>query len=88
MQKWGYESQKDFLCGFCTFDREMTIFSYDFFELHKFSKISNVYHVFILFYRIINYCNSVNKRVVDEYFDVLDLKKTLCPQTLFKISNY
>ena len=53
----------------------MTMFSYDFFGLDKSSEIPKIFHFFILFYRIISYWNSVNKRVVNKYFEVLDLNK-------------
>ena len=53
----------------------MTIFSYDFFELGKSSKVPKIFHVFILFYRIIIYWNSEKKRLVKEYFEVLELNK-------------
>ena len=51
------------------------MFSYDFFDLDKFSKVSKIFHNFALFYRILNYWNSVNKRVVDNYFDFLNVEK-------------
>ena len=53
----------------------MAMFSYDFFDLDKFSKIPEIFHNFVLFYRILSYWNDVNKRVVDEFFEVLDLEK-------------
>ena len=51
------------------------MFSYDFFELDKSSEIPKIFHTFVLFYRIISYWNSVNKRVVNDHFEVLDLNK-------------
>ena len=74
-KKWGHNSKKDPFCDFCLFDRDMTMFSYDFFELDKSSKVPKIFHVFILFYRIISYWNSVKKRLVKEYFEVLELNK-------------
>ena len=57
----------------------MTMFSYD---LDRSSKIPKIFHNFVLFYRILNYWNNVNKRVVDEFFEVLYLEKTLCLLTV------
>ena len=74
-KKWGYSSQKEPFCNFCLSDRDMTIFSYSFFELNKSSEIPKIFHNFILFYRIISYWKDLNKKVVDEYFEVLDLNK-------------
>ena len=74
-EKWGHNSKRDPFCDFCLFDRDMTMFSYDFFELDKSSEIPKIFHTFVLFYRIISYWNSVNKVVVNEYFEVLDLNK-------------
>ena len=69
-----FRKEKPF-CDFCLFDKDMAIFSYDFFDLDKFSKIPKIFHNFVLFYRILSYWNDVNKRVVDEFFEVLDLEK-------------
>ena len=74
-KKSGHNYQKDFPCNFSTFDRDMTMFHYDFFELAKSSNIPGIYHNFVLFFRKINYWNSINKRVADEYFELLDLNK-------------
>ena len=41
-------------------------------NLFKFQKY---FILLFLFYRIISYWNTVNKRVVNEYFEVLDLNK-------------
>ena len=38
-KKLGQNSQKEPFCNFCLFDRDMTIFSYDFFDLEKSSEI-------------------------------------------------
>ena len=70
VKKWEHISQKEpYLIEILHF------FSYNFFELDKSSEIPEIFHFFILFYGIINYWNIVNKRVVDEYFQVLDLNK-------------
>ena len=53
----------------------MTMFSYEFFDLNKFSKIPKIVYNFVLFYRKLNYWNDANKRVVDEFFEVIDLEK-------------
>ena len=53
----------------------MIVFSPDFFALNKSSDVPKIFHNFIFFYRIISYRNDVNRRVVDEYFNVLDLEK-------------
>ena len=34
-KKLGQNSEKEPFCNFCLFDRDMTIFSYDFFDLEK-----------------------------------------------------
>ena len=73
-KKWSHSSQEEPFCGFCLFNRDMTMFSYTF-ELNNSSEIPKIFHNFILFYRIISYWNDVNKKVVDEYFEVLDLNK-------------
>ena len=52
----------------------MTMFSYD---LDRSSKILKIFHNFVSFYRIINYWNDVNKRVADEFFEVLYLEKNI-----------
>ena len=62
--------QKKPFCGFC-----LCFLSYDIFDLDKFSKIPKIFHNFVLFYRILNYWNNVNERVVNEFFEVLDLEK-------------
>ena len=74
-QKCSHSSKKRPFCDLCLFDRDMTMFSYDLFNLDKFSSIPKIFHNFILFYRILSYWNHVNKRVVDEFFEVLDLEK-------------
>ena len=56
----------------------MTMLSYNFFGQEKSSEITKIFHIFILYYRIINYGNNVNKRLVNEYFEVLDLNKHVC----------
>ena len=48
-KKWGQNSQKEHVCDFCLFDRDMKMFSYDFFDLDKSSKIPKISHTFILF---------------------------------------
>ena len=53
----------------------MYTFFDNFLELNKSSKISKIFHNFVLFYRILNYWNSVNKRIVDDYFELLDVEK-------------
>ena len=58
-------SEKKHFCDSCLFDRDMTMFSYD---LDRSSKIPKIFHNFVSFYRILNYWNDVNKRVVDEFF--------------------
>ena len=63
------------------------MFSYNFFRLGKSSKIPIIYHNIVLFFRIINYWNSVNKRVVDEYFDVLDLNKHYVCKHFWKLPS-
>ena len=73
-KKWSHSSQEDPFCDFWLFDRDITMFSYTF-ELNNSSKIPKIFHNFILFYRIISYWNNVNKKVVDEYFEMLDLNK-------------
>ena len=74
VKKWSHSSQEEPFCDFCLFDRDVTMFSYTF-ELNNSSEIPKMFHNFILFYRIISYWNDVNKKVVDEYFEVLDLNK-------------
>ena len=74
-KKWGYSSQTEPFCDFCLFDRDMTMFSYDFFDLSKSSEIPKIFDNFILLYRIISHWKRVNKKVVDKYFEVLDLNK-------------
>ena len=74
MQKMGT------FCDFCLFDKDITMFRYDFFDLDKSSEFPKIVHTF-LFYRIINYWSNVNKRVVNEYFVVLDLNKHLSVNT-------
>ena len=74
-KKWEHNSKKNPFCDFFLFDRDMSMFSYDFFELDKSSRVPKIFHVFILFYRIISYWNSVNKRLVNKYFEVLELNK-------------
>ena len=41
---------KDPFCDFCLFDRNMAMFSYDFFELDKSPEIPKIFHtsVFVL----------------------------------------
>ena len=56
----------------------MYTFSDDFLKLNKSSKISEIFYNFVLFYRILNYWHSVNKMVVDDYFELLDVEKHLC----------
>ena len=46
---------KKFLCESRLFDKDMYTFSDDFFKSNKSSKISNIFHNFVLFYRILNY---------------------------------
>ena len=46
----------------------MTIFSYDFFELDESSKVPKIFQKII-------YWNSEKKRLVKEYFEVLELNK-------------
>ena len=55
----------------------MIMFPYDFFDLDKFLSIPKIFHNFISFYRILSYWNHVNKRVVDEFFEVLDLENII-----------
>ena len=74
MQKMGT------FCDFCLFDKDITMFPYDFFDLDKSSEFPKIVHTF-LFYRIINYWSNVNKTVVNEYFVVLDLNKHLSVNT-------
>ena len=74
-QKWGHSSKNRPFYDFCLFHKDMIMFPYDFFHLDKFSSIPKIFHNFILFYRILSYWNHVNKRVVDEFFKVLDLEK-------------
>ena len=74
-KKLGHNSKKNLFCDFCLFERDMTVFSHNFFEIDKSSKAPIIFHVFILFYRIISYWNSVNKRLVNKYFEVLELSK-------------
>ena len=54
----------------------MIVFSPDFFALNKSSDVPKIFHNFILFYRIISYRNDVNRRVVDEYFNVVGFRET------------
>ena len=56
----------------------MYTFSDDFLKLNKSSKTSEIFYNFVLFYRILNYWHSVNKMVVDDYFELLDVEKHLC----------
>ena len=77
-KKWGHNSKTEPFCDFCLLDRDMTMFSYDFFELDKSSEIPKIFHTFTLFYRIISYWNRVSKRAVNEYFEVLHLNKHVC----------
>ena len=52
----------------------MYTFSDDFLKLNKSSKTSEIFHNFVLFYRILNYWQMV----VDDYFELLDVEKHLC----------
>ena len=42
-------------CDFCLFYRDIEMFSYDLFNLDKFSHIPKLFRNFVLFYRILNY---------------------------------
>ena len=72
---WECFSEEKTLCEPCLFDKDMYTFSDDFLKLNKSSRISKIFHNFVLFYRIQNYWNSVNKRVVDDYFELFDAEK-------------
>ena len=59
----------------------------DFLKLNKSSGISKIFHKFVLFYRILNYWNSVSKKVVDDYFEPLDVEKHYSCKRYLKVYN-
>ena len=79
--------KKTTLCKPCLFDKDIHKFSDDFLKLNKSSKISKIFHNFASFYRKLNYWNSVNKRVVDDYFELLNVEKHYLCKHFWKICN-
>ena len=72
---WECFSEEKTLCEPCLCAKDMYTFSDDFLKLNKSLRISKIFHNFVLFHRIQNYWNSVNKRVVDDYFELFDVEK-------------
>ena len=79
-------SERKALCESCSFNKYVYTFSDNFLKLNKSSKISKIFHNFVLFYRIFNYWNSVNKRVFDDYFELLDVKNIIYVNTFEKFT--
>ena len=73
-QKWDCFSEQKPFCDSCLFNRDMTMFSYEFFDMDRFSRISKIVYNFHLFHRILDYWNDLNKKVFDDLFYFLDLE--------------
>ena len=85
-KKWGYSSRKNLFMTFAYLIGTWQCFPTIFFDLSKSSKIPKIFHNLILFYRIISFWNNINKRVVHEYSEFLDLNKHFVCKHFWKFS--
>ena len=72
--KWDYATELNNFCDFCRFDNDMLKYSAKFDDLSWQKKIPNIVRSLDLFFRVINYWNSVDKKVVDELFEFMNTR--------------
>lgn len=60
---WDYATELDNFCDWCLFYQDCCMFCGEFNELRRSSRVSKIAEVFVLIFRILNYWNTVNKKV-------------------------
>ena len=68
-----HASDFDNFCNWCLFYQDCCTFAGEFNELRRSSDVLKIARTFILFFGILNYWNTLNKKMLDDLFDFLPI---------------